>query len=50
MLDKILKKLGYVKSKPTLDEEQVKKLEKLKKDFTSLMTYSLEKSIKRRDE
>ena len=49
MLSKILKRLGYVKVKPNLDTKQAEKLEKLKNDFASLMTYSLEKSIKRED-
>lgn len=46
MLSKILKKLGYVKVKEEVDEETQRKLKKLKKDFTNLMSYSIEKSVK----
>lgn len=45
MLEKILKKLGYVKVKDDNKEER-ERIAKLKSNFTELMIYSLNKAVK----
>jgi hypothetical protein len=46
MLEKILRKLGYVKIKQEVNETEKKRIEKLKNNFNELMTYSLVKAVK----
>lgn len=46
MLEKILKKLGYIKVKQEVNEEEKKRIEKIRNNFNETMTYSLEKAVR----
>jgi len=46
MLDKILKRFGYIKEKKKEDLEIIEKKKSLEKQFNDLMHYSLKNSIK----
>lgn len=46
MLEKILKRFGYVKEKTEIDDETKQRLERINKQFSEMMTYTLKKAAR----